>query len=145
MSYFRGKTALVTGAAGGIGAAIVKQLRAEGVRVAVADREVAGVDAEAHLPGDLLDASYADGLSAAAFAALGGLDILVNNAGVITRGSVANTTDADWALSLGVNVEAPFRVCPAPFLSWRIGVAVRSSTCRHAGAFGRVRTTPYTA
>ncbi|CAN7345371.1 SDR family NAD(P)-dependent oxidoreductase [Mesorhizobium sp. LjNodule214] len=111
MSYFRGKTALVTGAAGGIGAAIVKQLRAEGVRVAVADRDVTGVDAEAHLPGDLLDASYADNLSAAAFAALGGLDILVNNAGVITRGSVANTTDADWALSLGVNVEAPFRVC----------------------------------
>ena len=110
MSNFRGKTALVTGAAGGIGAAIVKQLRSEGVRVAVADRDVAGIAAEAHLPGDLLNKTYADGLPGAASAALGGLDIVVNNAGVITRGSVTSTTDGDWALSLGVNVEATFRV-----------------------------------
>jgi len=111
MERFRGKAALVTGAAGGIGAAIVRQLRAEGAAVAVADRDVSGVEAEAHLPGDLLDPAYADGLPKAAFEALGRLDIVVNNAGVITRGPVTATTDADWALSLGVNVEAPFRVC----------------------------------
>jgi 2-keto-3-deoxy-L-fuconate dehydrogenase len=103
----------VTGAAGGIGAAIVRQLRFEGAHVAVADRDVAGIEAEAHLPGDLLDSGYADSLPRAAFHALGGLDIVVNNAGVITRGTVTNTTDADWTLSLGVNVEAPFRVCRA--------------------------------
>lgn len=111
MERFRGKAALVTGAAGGIGAAIVRQLRAEGAVVAVADRDVSSVEAEARLPGDLTDPAYADGLAAAAFAALGRLDVVVNNAGVITRGSVTSTTDADWALSLGVNVEAPFRVC----------------------------------
>lgn len=111
MERFRGKAALVTGAAGGIGAAIVRQLRAEGAIVAVADRDVSGVEADALLPGDLLDPAYADGLPKAAFAALGRLDIVVNNAGVITRGSVTATTDADLALSLGVNVEAPFRVC----------------------------------
>ena len=113
MSYFQGKAALVTGAAGGIGAAIVRQLRAAGVRVAVVDRDVSGIEAEAHLPGNLLEAAYADGLPQAAFAALGGLDIVVNNAGVITRGAVTSTTDADWDLSLGVNVQAPFRVCRA--------------------------------
>lgn len=113
MSRFEGKTALVTGAAGGIGAAIVRMLRAEGAKVAVADREVSGVGAEAHLPGDLLDPAYADGLPQAARSALGGLDIVVNNAGVITRGDVTETSDADWALSLGVNVEAPFRICRA--------------------------------
>lgn len=87
--------------------------RRSGIRVAVADRDVAGIDAEAILPGDLLDANYADALPRAAFAALGGLDIVVNNAGVITRGDVTSTSDADWDLSVGVNVQAPFRVCRA--------------------------------
>ena len=45
--------------------------------------------------------------------ALGGLDIVINNAGVITRGAVTETSDADWSLSVGVNVEAPFRICRA--------------------------------
>jgi 2-keto-3-deoxy-L-fuconate dehydrogenase len=78
MKRFQGKTALVTGAAGGIGAAIVRQLRDQGAKVAVSDRDVSGVEAEAHLPGNLLDASYADGLPRAAASALGGLDIVVN-------------------------------------------------------------------
>ena len=110
---FKGKTALVTGAAGGIGSAIVRALQAKGARVAVADRDVGGIDATAHLPGDLCDPGYANTLPAAAAEALGGLDITFNNAGVITRGSVTETSDADWALSLGVNVEAPFRICRA--------------------------------
>lgn len=121
-----GKTALVTGAAGGIGAAVVRSLRAEGVRVAVADREVAGLAAEAHLPGDLRDAAYCDGLPGAVAAALGRLDIVVNNAGVITRGRVDETTDADWDLSLGVNVQAPFRICRAaiPLMAAQGGGAI---------------------
>ncbi|SLN73760.1 4-formylbenzenesulfonate dehydrogenase TsaC1/TsaC2 [Falsiruegeria litorea R37] len=110
---FQGKRALVTGAAGGIGAAIVNRLRAAGAQVAVADRMTDSVDADAHLPGDLLNESYADGLPAAAIEALGGLDIVINNAGVITRGPVTETSDADWQLSMGVNVEAPFRICRA--------------------------------
>lgn len=110
---FEGKKALVTGAAGGIGASIVSSLRVEGALVAVADRNVDGVAADAHLPGDLLQANYADDLPEAAKDALGGLNIVINNAGVITRGAVTETSDADWALSLGVNVEAPFRICRA--------------------------------
>ena len=113
MMRFAGRTALVTGAAGGIGAVIARMLRAEGARVAVADRDVSAIEAEARLPGDLLDPAYADGLPRAATDALGGLDIVVNNAGVITRGAVTETSDADWSLSVGVNVEAPFRICRA--------------------------------
>ena len=126
MKRFAGKGALVTGAAGGIGAAIVRQLRAEGCQVAVADREVALIEAEARLAGDLLDKSYAEGLPRAAHAALGRLDIVINNAGVITRGSVVETTDADWTLSVGVNVEAPFRICRAaiPILAAAGGGAI---------------------
>ncbi|WP_343212007.1 SDR family NAD(P)-dependent oxidoreductase (plasmid) [Aliisedimentitalea scapharcae] len=110
---FSGKHALVTGAAGGIGQSIVSKLRAAGARVAVADRDVSAISADTHLPGDLLDPAYANTLPAQAAEALGGLDIVINNAGVITRGSVTETSDDDWALSMGVNVEAPFRICRA--------------------------------
>jgi len=110
---FAGKSALVTGAAGGLGKAVVAMLRAEGAQVAAADRDVTAVEAEAHLPGNLLDRDYADGLPTAAAEVLGGLDIVINNAGVITRGPVTETSDSDWSLSVGVNVEAPFRICRA--------------------------------
>lgn len=129
---FEGKKALVTGAAGGIGAAIVRMLRAEGAIVAVADRDVSNVEAEVRLPGDLLDPVYSDNLAQAAFDAMGGLDIVVNNAGVITRGPVTETSDADWALSMGVNVEAPFRICRSaiPIMAANGGGAiVNTSSC----------------
>lgn len=127
-----GKAALVTGAAGGIGIALVQRLRDAGARVAVADRNVDGIEAEAHLPGDLLNPDYADALPKAAASALGGLDIVLNNAGVITRGSVAETSDDDWSLSLGVNVEAPFRICRAaiPIMAdGGGGVIVNTASC----------------
>ena len=129
---FKDTRALVTGAAGGIGSSVVERLRKAGAKVAVADRDTDGIKAEARLPGDLLDAGYADGLAAAAQEALGGLDIVVNNAGVITRGPITQTTDADWALSMGVNVEAPFRICRAaiPLMSRAGGGAiVNVSSC----------------
>lgn len=113
MTGFEGKCALVTGAAGGIGQAVARQLRAAGARVAAADRDLAGMEADAHLPGDLTEPAYADGLPAAAKEALGGLDIVVNNAGIARRGPVTATSDADFALSMAVNVEAPFRICRA--------------------------------
>ena len=108
---FKDKCALVTGAAGGIGASVVEHLRREGARVAAADINVDAVDADALLPGDLLNPAYADNLAKAARDSLGALDIVINNAGVITRGCVTETTDPDWDLSVGVNVEAPFRIC----------------------------------
>jgi len=132
MSDFNGKTALVTGAAGGIGLAVVRMLREGGARVAAADRDVSGVEADAHLPGDLRDPAYADGLPAAALKALGRLDIVVNNAGVITRGPVTETSDADWALNVGVNIEAPFRISRAaiPLLAAQGGGAiVNTASC----------------
>jgi len=52
--------------------------------------------------------------------------VVVNNAGVITRGEVTSTSDADWDLSVGVNVQAPFRICRAaiPLLAQAGGGAI---------------------
>lgn len=110
---FKGKRALVTGAAGGIGGAITSLLRATGAQVAVADMNLDGIDAEAVFPGDLTDHGYADALPATAAEALGGLDILVNNAGIMRRGKVTDSSDEDFDLSVAVNVKAPFTLCRA--------------------------------
>jgi 2-keto-3-deoxy-L-fuconate dehydrogenase len=129
---FNDKRALVTGAAGGIGTAIVRLLREAGAAVAVADRDVTGIEAEAHLPGDLTDGVYADNLPAAAIRALGGLDILINNAGIMRRGPVTASTDDDFDLSVAVNIKAPFRLCRAaiPLMAQAGGGAiVNTASC----------------
>lgn len=120
------KTALVTGAAGGIGSAICRKLRANGVRVAAADRELSECEAEVHLPGDLTDRTYASGLPQAAYNALDGLDILINNAGIIRRGPVTTSTDEDFDLSIAVNIEAPFQLSRAaiPIMAAQGGGAI---------------------
>jgi len=104
---FAGKKVLVTGATGGIGASVVARFRDEGATVLGTDLNGADIN------GDLLDARFVDNLTAVAAAEMGGLDILCNNAGVITRGKITDTRDDDYALSMGVNVEAPFRLCRA--------------------------------
>lgn len=113
MGRFEGKVALVTGAAGGIGKAVVSLLKSEGARVAVSDRYCGGIASDLILEGDLRDAAYCDGLPGQVQDALGGLDILINNAGVITRGDITQASDEDYALTMAVNVEAPFRLCRA--------------------------------
>ena len=71
----KNKCALVTGAGGGIGQAIIKQLQAAGARVAAADRPGVSVVADHSLPGDLMDEAYCGALPQAAKDALGSLDI----------------------------------------------------------------------
>lgn len=107
----KGRKALVTGAAGGIGAAVVAKLQSEGAMVAAADVKLDGTQAEVSLTGDLTDREYCDGLPSRAAEALGGLDLLVNNAGIIRRGLITDASDEDFALSMAINVEAPFRLC----------------------------------
>ncbi len=124
---FEGRNALVTGAAGGIGRVLVAMLRAEGAKVAVSDRDSSNVVADAHL-----DGAFCDTLPGRATEAMGGLDLLFNNAGVITRGDITEASDADYALTMGVNVEAPFRICRAatPIMAQAGGGAiVNTSSC----------------
>ncbi len=113
MASLAGKTALVTGAMGGIGQAIVARLQADGATVVAADLSTAGTKADHGIDGDLTDTAFADGLPAQVQALTGRLDILCNNAGIIARGKITEATDEDLHRSLAINVEAPFRLCRA--------------------------------
>lgn len=116
-----GRTALITGASGGIGGAIARAFHAQGAVVGLSGtrREaLAALAAElgdrAHvLPADLADPAAAEALIAAAEGAMGRLDILVNNAG-LTRDTLAlRMKDEDWETVLAVDLSAPFRLCRA--------------------------------
>lgn len=116
-----GKSALVTGASGGIGAAIARALHGRGATVALSGTRREALDAlaaelggRAHvLPADLADPEAAAGLIAAAETAMGKLDILVNNAGLTKDGLAMRMSDADWAKVLDVDLGAPFRLSRA--------------------------------
>lgn len=116
-----GRTALVTGASGGIGAAIARALHNQGAAVALSGtrKEALGsLAAELRdnvhvLPCDLADAAAVEALVPAAEAAMGSLDILVNNA-ALTRDMLAlRMKDEDWDLILSVNLTAVFRLTRA--------------------------------
>lgn len=127
-----GRRALVTGAGGGIGRAVIAGLKSEGAIVAAADINPGDTIADATLCGDLTDPGYCDALPGDAVAALGGLDILVNNAGIMRRGDITRATDDDFSLTMAVNVEAPFRICRAaiPIMAASGGGAiVNTSSC----------------
>ena len=111
MTALSGKRALVTGASGGIGRAIVAALQSQGTTVCGVD--LTASDADYSITGDLSDAQFCDALPADASSHMGGLDILVNNAGIITRGKITEATDDDYARTMAINVEAPFRLCRA--------------------------------
>ena len=112
----KGKRALVTGASGGIGAAIARTLHGQGARVAVAGTRRDALDALARemggdtvaLAADLRDRAAVADLAARAEAALDGIDILVNNAGITRDGLALRMSDDDWQAVIDVNLTAPF-------------------------------------
>ena len=100
-----GKTAIVTGASSGFGAAIAKALREAGVRVAGGARRDERIDADVALPLDVTDAAGSERFVEQAVAELGGLDILVNNAGgALGRYPFPESTeeDEDWVIEANV-------------------------------------------
>ena len=117
-----GKTALVTGATGGIGAAIAKVLHKAGATVAISGTRAQvleelkaelGGERVFVLPCNLSDAAAVEKLVPEAEAAMGGLDILVNNAGITKDGLAMRMKDEDWAAVLDVNLTASFRLARA--------------------------------
>ena len=121
MFELSGKTALVTGASGGIGRDIARALHRSGAVVALSGtREEALVTLAAELvdrvhvlPCDLSDKAQAEALVPAAEKAMGGLDILVNNAGITRDMLFMRLKDEDWDAVLNVNLTSAFRLSRA--------------------------------
>lgn len=114
------KTAIVTGAGRGIGAALAKRLGAEGFAVIVnystsidhANEVVAGIAAlggrARAVRADVADATQVKGLFDAAEAEFGGVDVLVNNAGLLKVSLLAQVSDEDFRQQIAVNLTGPF-------------------------------------
>ena len=115
-----GKTALVTGATGGIGGSIARALHAQGAKVSLSGTRRDALDALAAelggaivLPCDLSDKDAVEALVPSAEAALGQLDILVANAGVTKDNLFVQMRDEEWEQVLNVNLTATFRLARA--------------------------------
>ena len=116
-----GRTALVTGASGGIGGAIARALHAQGATVAVSGTRRDVLDALAErlgsrshvLPCNLGEAAEVEALVPAAEQAMGQVDILVANAGITRDNLFVQLRDEDWDEVIKVNLTATFRLARA--------------------------------
>ncbi|MBL8789144.1 MAG: 3-oxoacyl-[acyl-carrier-protein] reductase [Rhizobiales bacterium] len=122
MFSLAGKTALITGASGGIGAAVARALHGAGATIAISGTRANVLeDLKAALGGErvhvltcnLSSADDVEKLIPAAEAAMGGLDILVNNAGITRDGLAMRMKDEDWQQVLDVNLTSSFRLARA--------------------------------
>lgn len=113
-----GKTALVTGATGGIGGSIAKALHAQGAHVGISGRNTEKLEALAKelgervsiLPADLSKPEEIDALVKSAEEAMGQIDILVNNAGLTRDNLSMRMKDEEWQEVLDVNLTSTFKL-----------------------------------
>jgi NAD(P)-dependent dehydrogenase (short-subunit alcohol dehydrogenase family) len=150
-----GRRAIVTGAARGIGAAIARALSGSGVRVAVADLDVAAATGLAQeLGGGAFDVAIdvskrvsVEPAMKSAIDGLGGLDILCANAGVSTMRKAVDLTDEDWDFNMSVNATGIFLAnqiaCRYFLASNRKGVIVNTASL--AGKVGAPLLAHYSA
>jgi len=122
MFDLNGRTALVTGASGGIGAAIARTLHRQGATVALSGtrlpalealRDELGGERVVLVPANLADAGEVEALAKGAEEALGKVDILINNAGLTRDGLAMRMKDEDWDAVIAVNLTAGFRLARA--------------------------------
>ena len=114
-----GKTALITGASGGIGGAIAHALHGAGATVALSGTRVEPLEAlaaelgsRAHvLPCNLGDAEAVNALPKQAIEAMGSVDILVNNAGITGDNLFMRMSEDEWSSVLEVNLTSTMRLC----------------------------------
>lgn len=149
-----GKTALVTGASGGIGGAIARALHDAGATVGLSGTRVDPLEAlaaelgeRAHvLPCNLGDPEAVDDLSKQAAEAMGGVDILVNNAGITRDQIFMRMSDEEWQSVIDVNLTATMRLCRGvmrPMMKSRWGRIINISSI--VGATGNPGQANYAA
>jgi 3-oxoacyl-[acyl-carrier protein] reductase len=155
MFSLAGQTAIVTGAATGIGQAIATRLAAAGATVAVLDLNLAEAEtAAAALPNgafaicaDIAKAESVKQAVEAVLAKTGRIDVLVNNAGIAGKAAfVWEQTDEDWNLNLAINLTGVFNFCRAvvPHMRSR-GYGRIVNIASIAGKEGNPRMSPYSA
>jgi 3-oxoacyl-[acyl-carrier protein] reductase len=124
MLLLEGKTAIVTGAARGIGRATAALFAAHGARVvlsdidedltrAAADEILAGNETAIAVSGDVTAADFGEKIVKTALDNFGGVDIIVNNAGYTWDGVLHKMSDAQWQAMIDVHLTAPFRIIRA--------------------------------
>ena len=131
MTEFDGAVAIVTGGASGLGAATAALLAERGARVAVLDRDTAGVPGQfLSLVCDVTDAAGVEAAVAAVADHFGAIDIVINNAGIGAAGDIAANSDDEWHRVLDVNVVGIARVTRAalPHLRQSSRAAVVNTT-----------------
>ena len=140
MQDLRGKVAVITGGAGGIGRALADAFAAEGMKLVLADVEAPALDAAvAALPDavgvvtDVTDPASVRQLADAAYGAYGAVHVLVNNAGVgPPSAKVWDTTPNDWRWTFGVNVfgvaHGIIEFVPRMLASGEDGVVINTSS-----------------
>ena len=119
MEFLKGKTAIVTGAAGGIGEAICKKLAGLGMNLVITGRKeetlkalAAQLDAQVHCcVGDLQELSFVDRLLQETRDTFGGVDVIINNAGLSHNCPVEEMTPELFDSIMRVNVRAPYFLC----------------------------------
>jgi 2-keto-3-deoxy-L-fuconate dehydrogenase len=108
----RSKTALITGASAGIGAAAVRLFAAEGAQVIATDRDTDGLQQFAAL--ECVETASLDVTSARQIIAIGeqfaGIDVLFNCAGIVHNGNILECSDDDWDQAFAVNVGSMYRL-----------------------------------
>ena len=130
-----GRSALITGAGRGVGAALARKLAADGAKVIVADLDQspaedtvnrimeAGGEA-AVFCGNVTDNDFGERVVDFMLDTFGGVDIIVNNAGYIWNSSIAKTSDEQWQAMIDCHATAPFRILRAA------AAFIRSSAAR---------------
>jgi 3-oxoacyl-[acyl-carrier protein] reductase len=150
-----GQTAIVTGAATGIGEAIARRLASAGANIALIDLDREGAEKVARalaggsfaVQSDVTNSGAVRGAVEEVIRRTGRIDILVNNAGIAGRAApITEQTDEDWQQNIAVNLTGVFNMCRAVvphMLSRKYGRIVNIASI--AGKEGNPRMAPYSA